>query len=146
MLRWLARLLPGSRAARLPALDHPVLGTLQFTPDLAAWRTVVSTDAGRIGFLIAGDTSPNEQLLRHAEELVTSDREFLDTVRQFLFAEAKTQPRWAGEILALSLEEVCLFWPDRPNDGMLYFKGSDENRVWRSDYRNRQPQGLGFDS
>jgi hypothetical protein len=41
---------------------------------------------------------------------------------------------------------VCLFWPERPNDGMLYFKGPDETRVWRSDYRNRLAEGLGFDS
>ena len=24
-------------------------------------------------------------------------------------------------------EDVCLFWPDRPDDGMIYFKGPDES-------------------
>lgn len=45
------------------------------------------------------------------------------------------------------LEEVCLFWPERPNDGMLYFKTENETgRLWHSDYRNRTPVGLSFDS
>ena len=45
-----------------------------------------------------------------------------------------------------ALEGVCLFWPDRPDDGMIYFQGPDESRVWRCDYVSRKPRGPNFDS
>jgi hypothetical protein len=53
---------------------------------------------------------------------------------------------WSKEMAELTIEDVCLFWPDRPNDGMIYFHGPDETRVWRCDYVNREPRDLGFDS
>jgi hypothetical protein len=51
----------------------------------------------------------------------------------------------SGEIRQLRLEFVGLLWPDRPNDGLLYFNGPNEYRVWRCDYISRKPQILGFD-
>jgi hypothetical protein len=39
-----------------------------------------------------------------------------------------------------------LFWPHRPNDGMIFFDGPDECRCWRCDLIGRVPVGLGFDS
>jgi hypothetical protein len=29
---------------------------------------------------------------------------------------------------------------------MLFFEGGEEGRVWRCDYINRKPNGLGFDN
>ena len=43
-------------------------------------------------------------------------------------------------------EDVWLFWPDRPDNGMIYFQVPDESRVWRCDYVSRKPRGPGFDS
>ena len=67
----------------------------------------------------------------------------------FLADEARTVKcltQYADEIRQLAIQDVCLFWPDRPDDGMIYFKGPDEFKVWRCDYVARKPQGLGFDS
>jgi hypothetical protein len=37
-------------------------------------------------------------------------------------------------------------WPDRPDDGMIYFDGpGTEERIWRCDYVGRRAQDLGFD-
>ena len=76
---------------------------------------------------------------------------FSRKVADFLEREAREmegarQPRPAEEIRQLTLESICLFWPDRPDDGMLYFDGPDEYRVWRCDYVDREPRALGFDS
>jgi hypothetical protein len=143
MFRWLR----GENASlRSEPINHPVLGTLRFDPEVEGWRTVVATPAGSIGFLVAGRGAPDAVLLVHASDIAMNPAPFLDHVRSFLLAGAAEQPRWADEIKTLTLGEVCLFWPKRPNDGMLYFNGPDEHRVWRSDYRNRQAVGLGFDS
>lgn len=123
------------------------LGDLRFDPDVEAWRTVVDSPGGRMGFQITGSVEPDPRLVVHARELARSSRLFLQEVRDFLQREARDQPRWAEQIAALELEEVCLLWPKRPNDGMLYFAGPDsELRIWRCDYVDRKPIGLGFDS
>ena len=69
-------------------------------------------------------------------------------ISEFLAEEArrvKHLKQFAHEIEQLRIEDVCLFWPKRPNDGMIYFKEPDRYRVWRCDYVGRKPKGLGFD-
>jgi hypothetical protein len=36
-------------------VQHPCLGTLMFDHEVAAWRTVVTTQAGPIGFRLGGE-------------------------------------------------------------------------------------------
>ena len=136
----------GKASSGCEPIIHPVLGTLRFDPEVEAWRGLVTTPTGSIGFLVGGRDAPDPALLAHASDIASTPTPFLEHVHSFLLAEAAQQPRWADEIKALTLEEVCLFWPKRPNDGMLYFNGPDEYRVWRSDYRDRRAVGLGFDS
>jgi len=125
--------------------EHPVLGKLVYVPDVAAWRC--TGGPGSFGFLIAGRTEPDRKLLAHAADLRQQSDRFLELVNRFLVREAAKQPRWSDEIRLLTLQEVCLLWPRRPNDGMLYFSsGNESGRLWRSDYINRKPVGLGFDS
>src|SRR5262245_36018124 len=84
-----------------------------------------------------------------AQDIVRSLPEFEQSVSAFLAEEARSVKhltRFADEIRQLTIEDVCLFWPHRSDDGMIYFKGPDEFRVWRCDYVARKPQGLGFDS
>jgi hypothetical protein len=71
---------------------------------------------------------------------------FSEMISSFLRSEAATFPNAEKEIVSLRLESLCLFWPARPNDGMLFFEGGEEGRVWRCDYINRKPRGLSFDS
>ena len=68
-------------------------------------------------------------------------------VRAALEAEtANFDALYTNEIRRLRLESICLFWPKRPSDGMLYLEGGLRNRIWRFDYVGRKPAGLGFDS
>jgi hypothetical protein len=71
---------------------------------------------------------------------------FSQLVSSFLRREAANFPGAEREVLSLQLESLCLFWPARPNDGMVFFDGGEEGRVWRCDYINRKPDGLSFDS
>jgi hypothetical protein len=86
--------------------------------------------------------------LQHAVDLVESAAQFMKTINEFLEAEAAAQPKRAKSIRRLKLAEVCLFWPKRPDDGMLYFatEEADDQEVWRSDYVARMPSGLGCDT
>jgi hypothetical protein len=134
-------------ARRIQSFDDPLLGTLKFDPEVGAWRSSVTVPSGRIKFLIGGDIEPDARLRSHATEIASSADAFLRRIREYLEREAVRDVRWADHVRALALEEVCLYWPKRPDDGMLYFSGPDEDhRVWRCGYVEREPQRLGFDS
>jgi len=127
-------------------IDHPSLGALVFNDEREQWFAKVETPAGVIGFEIGGDHTPDERLIAHAVDISNQPAEFMSMVAVFLETEAKRNKRMADEIRQLVLESVCLWWPQRPDDGMLYFAGPDKYRIWRCDYRKRKPVGLGFDS
>ena len=146
MARILRRLFGVTRQSRVRSFNDPVLGELSLSADEDWWESVVTLSGHAIQFQVGGASEPAPQLLAHAHDICRELPAFVSTVAVFLEAQAAAQPRTAAEIRQLTLESVFLPWPDRPNDGMLYFHGPDEFRVWRCDYINRQPVHLGFDS
>lgn len=127
-------------------LDDPILGTLRLSEDADWWETSVAAGGKAVGFKIGGDSEPNLELVVHARDIVRTWADFERMVAEFLAEEAGRQSVYADEIRQLVIEDVCLPWPERPDDGMIYFGGPDELRVWRCDYVGRRPGGLGFDS
>jgi hypothetical protein len=136
-----------ARASITERVTDSVLGSLSWA-DEDWWVATVNVEGRSLGFKIGGDTRPAPELLAHARDIVRSYGAFREKVRAFLDREAGKQDHLADEARALEIEDVCLFWPDRPNDGMIYFRGDgrEDGRVWRCDYVNREPIGLGFDS
>jgi hypothetical protein len=122
------------------------LGLIHFNSEEKIWEVrIVSAPHWRI--CIAGGTAPDPALILHARDVAASHDHFSELVSAFLRSEAATSfPGAEKEILSLRLESMCLFWPSRPNDGMLFFEGGEEGRLWRCDYIDRKPNGLGFDS
>lgn len=122
-----------------------VLGELIYAHD-AWWGGTVQTDDGNVGFRIGGDLSPDLTLLGHARDIVGSYGAFREQVQALISSEASRQEQFAQEIRSLEVKDVCLLWPDRPDDGMIYFSGSNASHLWRCDYVERVPVALGFDS
>ncbi len=125
---------------------NPVLGELKLSGDSDLWECTVNINNQDIQFEIGGIREPNHELISHACDIVRNFTDFSSMVAALLESEAVKLPVAAEEIRQLKLVSVHLFWIDRPNDGMIYFDGPDEYRVWRCDYINRKPCGLGFDS
>jgi hypothetical protein len=140
---WLKQLL--DRGAGKPDVEDDVLGALVYDRDERLWRASVHFGKQPLDFLIAGDDRPAEALLEHARDLAADLPGLRGLVAAFLTDEATRLPIAESEIEGLQLEQVCLFWPDRPDDGMLYFAESADGRLWRCDYVHRSPQNLGFD-
>jgi hypothetical protein len=127
-----------------PVSDE-VLGVIRFNSEQKIWEARIAAPLSwRI--CIGGGAAPDENLLAHAREVAANHDHFSESVSSFLRSEAANFPGAEKEILSLQLESLGLFWPARPNDGMLFFEGGEEGRVWRCDYINRKPSGLGFDS
>jgi hypothetical protein len=149
MLSFIKRIFSDRTADWPRSVTDSVLGELRLSDDAEWWEGRITIGSRTVGFQIGGEGKPDTRLIAHAHDIVRSLPEFEHSVLTFLADEARTAKhlaRFAEEIRQLTLESVCLFWPDRPDDGMIYFKGPDEFRVWRCDYVARKPQGLGFDS
>jgi hypothetical protein len=139
------RLLAQNATAQRSA-DHPRLGRIDFDPDEALWIAKVRVSDQMIRLLFAGETAPDERLVLHGESILADFDRLALKVHAVLQAEAASRPRYAEEIRELVISDVCLLWPDRPDDGMIYFSASDRFRVWHCDYIDRVPQSLTFDS
>lgn len=127
-----------------PVSDE-TLGLIQFNSEEKIWVVRLGPVPGwRI--CIGGRVAPDQRLLAHARDVAANYEHFERSVSSFLQSEAANFPGAEKEILGLRLESVCLFWPARPNDGMLFFEGGEQGRLWRCDYIDRKPNGLSFDS
>ncbi len=141
----LKKLFPDRRADWKHSVSDPVIGELVLSSDGDWWEGALTADGTSVRFQLGGDREPSLALVSHAHDIIHGFAIFSRTISDFLASEAAAQAASADEIRRLTLESVCLFWPDRPNDGMLYFNGPDEYRVWGCDYINRKPQRLRFD-
>jgi hypothetical protein len=145
MRKGFARWFGDWREQRVRETQDSVLGPLRLAEE-DWWEATVATPNGDVGFKIGGKFEPDAALLAHARDIVHGFTEFEQMVARFLEEEAAHNTRMAAEIRQLAIEDVNLWWPKRPNDGMIYFKGPDPYRVWRCDYVLRKPRHLGFDS
>ena len=134
-----------SRLPKVPEYSHPDLGVLKLNEELDWWEVKVEAHGDEFEFGIGGSDTPDERLIQHAIDILQDYPAFKQTVLKFLGDESKNFKGYENEIQSLTLEQVCLCWPDRPEGGMIYFDGPDEFRVWRCDYVDRTPKGLGYD-
>jgi hypothetical protein len=149
MLAFIKKLFSDPKANWPRSISDPVLGELRLSDDADWWEGTTTIGGRTIGFKFGGKAKPDAKLVTHAHDIVRSLPEFEQLVSAFLAEEGCTDKyltRFTDEIRQLTIEDVCLFWPDRSDDGMIYFKGPDKFRVWRCDYVARKPRGLGFDS
>ena len=149
MFEKLKRFLQGEPPPVASTIEDPTLGLLSWSKEEEAWLS--RPEHRDIGFVfqITGTPQPDASLVRHAADIIQSKDEFVRSVHRFLAAEAATVAGLSAfktEIAGLKIERVSLLWPDRSNDGMIFFAGGRDHRVWRSDYISRIPKELGFDS
>jgi hypothetical protein len=149
MFEKLKRFFQGEPPPTASVIEHPELGTLSWSKDEEAWLSSAAHNGVGFVFQINGTPEPNQSLVGHAVDIARKKAEFNTCIQRFLQEEAASAPELRelkDEIAGLRIESVCLFWPDRPDDGMIFFAGGRDHRVWRCDYIGRVPKGLGFDS
>lgn len=130
----------------LPPYEDSLLGVVIFNEEEHLWEASVQTEHRKFKIYIAGKKAPEPTLLPHAREVASQSQEFEDKIVRFLADQASSFPGGEDEVRSLQLESLNLFWPNRPEDGMVYFDGGGEGRVWRCDYIKKNPVALGFDS
>ena len=149
MFRKLKRVFQSAPPPIAEKIDDPTLGMLTWSDDDEAWiSSATHADAG-FGFLITGTPEPHQALLSHAADIFRRKDDFVAEVLARVRLESETVRSlrsYRNEIEGLRVEQLCLFWPARPDDGMIYFTGGIDFRLWRCDYVACQPRGLGFDS
>jgi hypothetical protein len=145
-MSWLSRLKEWATRDPVGRVDDEQLGPLVLNE--GCWEAQVTPEGSSIRFRIGGRFAPDPVLITRARDILSSFDQFAVEVAGFLASEAARE-EWspfADEIRALAIRDLCLFWPHRPDDGMIFFGGPDECRCWRCDLIGRVPSGLGFDS
>jgi hypothetical protein len=149
MLKLLKSLFGAKPVPILTATRQTEIGTLSWSTEAEAWVSDPTYMNTGFVFGIEGRVDPDAALLRHAADVLNSKDEFMSRVKTFLTEELETKTYLTPlreEIESLDIERVCLFWSNMPNDGMIFFKSPQDERLWRCDYILRLPKGLGFDS
>jgi len=126
----------------------PILGPCVPDQEERWWRASAEVSGRKIAFTLGGDLEPNPALLAHARKIVGELDAFERRVVEFLKQEAAgfKDSEGRAEVEGLTIDDVCLFWPDRPDDWMIYFTGPTDERVWRCDYVDGRCQSLGCDT
>lgn len=145
MLKGILRSLFGSRPIRAPFHD-PVLGLLE--PAETGWTVKVVKGAETFEFTIGGASEPDAGLLAHAHDILDDYPSFKKAVKDCVEYESRDYPdEVRAELAKLEIDNIALIWPARPNDGMVFFRGSEKDvGLWRCDYIDRKPMGLGCDT
>ncbi len=149
MFKKMKRFFQGEPSPIAAEINDPILGKLTWSEDDEAWLSDPQHENLGFVFHITGTPEPHAVLLSHAADILRDRNQFMDKVMVCVKQEAELVAHlreYREEIAELRVETVCLFWGDRLNDGMIYFSGGRDYRLWRMDYANRQPQGVGFDS
>ncbi len=145
----LKRLFQGDPPPIADKFDDPFLGTLTWSKDDDAWVSSATHAGAGFEFQISGTPEPDKALLAHAADILRRKDEFVAEVLACVKSEGEANRSlrsYREEMAGLRVERVCLFWEDRPDDGMISLSGGRNYRLWRCDYIARKPKGLGFDS
>jgi hypothetical protein len=157
MFETLKKLYCGDKRPIIKVVEHPILGALVYSEDDEAWLNSPDHRSLGFNFYIAGNWEPGNEtilpdagLVQHAESIVQNVDEFQRSLVLFLEDQIKSKKSLkpcADEIRQLKLETVCLFWPNRPCDGELYFKINNEKKGrWICAYIGGKPAPhLGFE-
>src|SRR5262245_44688883 len=143
MLKGILRSLFGSRHPPRQSFNDPVLGELK--PGETGWTVNLTKGPDSFGFTIGGANEPDDRLLAHARDILNDYESFKKAVRECVECESRDYPEEVkAELARLEIDNICLFWPARPDDGMIFFRGSENDvGLWRCDYIDRRPTGLG---
>ena len=116
-------------------------------PGETGWTVRVSKGVDSFEFTIGGANRPDARLLSHAHDILSDFESFKKVVRECIESESRDYPEdIKAELAALEIDNISLAWPKRPDDGMIFFRGYDEDfGLWRCDYIARKPVGLGCD-
>jgi hypothetical protein len=146
MLKGILRALFGPPRPPNEPFNDPVLGELK--PGEAVWTVNVSKGEDTFQFTIGGSKHPDAALLAHAHDIFNDYESFKKSVRDCIESESSEYPEEVkAELARLEIDDIALCWPERPDNGMIFLRGS-ENAVglWRCDYIDRKPTGLGCDT
>ena len=99
-----------------------VLGILKFDKDIHCWTVKKEVNDISVAFTVGGVSSPNQKLLAIIEKHFSSFLEFEEMIQEFLKTESQKQKDFADDISQLKIKEIMFSRPDKPKNGMVFFK------------------------
>ena len=140
------RFVIGLRRPPKQPFNDPVLGEMQ--PCEAGWTVPIQKGEDLFTFTIADGDQPEAASLAHAREILNGYEVFKRSVKDCIESETRNYPVEAkAELAQMEIDDISLIWPHRPRDGIISFRGpADYVGLWRCDYVDGEPTGLGCDT
>ena len=119
-----------------------ILGEMIFNRDNFCWESKKKINDDEVNFIVGGTKKPDDKLIKALEEIAKSFNEFQYIINEFL----KEQTQNAGEeILKLKISDIMYSRPDKPNNGMVFFRGTTNYKIWHCDLVKGKPKYLNYD-
>jgi hypothetical protein len=122
----------------------PILGALAWSEDDEAW----AGERDGLKFFIAygGQATPENELLQYARDVLTNPSAFQDTVERAKPDAMAKHPKLADEIAGLSVEAIHFYEFKNTRRILADLAGGQGDRSWRIEFRERDCDGIGFDT
>lgn len=143
---WLARLKEWATRDPVSRFDDSFFGSLVLVESW--WEATVVLNGRPVTFQIGGRYEPDLVLIANARAICGAFDRFQVSVTAFLTEEAK-KDSWSpftDEIRSLVIHDVALFWPNHPDEGIVFFQGCDPCHHWRCFLTGQTPVVLNFDN
>ena len=144
------RVLPAVSSLRGDVRTDPQLGRLTRDRRSKTWEATLDRGDRAVTILIAGTVEPDARLVAAARDLAARFDALEPQVMAFVAGEAETfaaeDPEIVGEVRALRISSLKLWYPDRPDRVVIEFDGPDEDLYWSCDYVAGELSGLDYDS
>jgi hypothetical protein len=129
-----------------PQENHEVeeLGPMRWSEDAEAW----AGQHNGIRFLIAyeGPSTPTQELLGYAREMLADPAKLLRPVDSAKAGAVAENPGFAEEIAGFCLDLVHFYRHNAARRIIADLAGGKRGRSWRVEFRERDCEGIGFDT
>lgn len=141
-------------ATRSPVPVCQVEGLGELVLEEQAWSCSLDSPQGPIRLWIGGRYEPAPELIASGQALQVRIAEFLeqlanhldDVVSQLDTVGDSFDQYIALEIKSLKVREISLTRPRCPSQGIVFFDGPDDTRLWRLDFDGDRFSALGCDT
>lgn len=113
------------------SFDDPALGHLHYDASENGWRVTTPSSFAFMVLAQRSEVRPHPQSVRAVQLHLSQLDSLPQRIKQLLDHEALLHPELTGELATLDVCEIMVGLEGRPDVGMIWFDGGDEETVWR---------------
>ena len=124
---------------------HPILGTMNWSEQSEEWTGCL--DGLSFGLAYEGKRVPNEELVSYAVDILSDQPAFMESLRKAKLEAVQTSLRsYEQEVLNLRLGSISFYRYKNQRKIVADLIGGVDSRYWKTEFTEKNCEGIGFDS